>query len=361
MRDETSIDQFDFDLPKSRIAQHPCSPRDAARLLVVGGEASDRRIGDLPDILNSGDILVVNDTKVIPVRLRGTRGAASVEVTLHKDLGEGRWRAFARPGRRLRPGDRVDFAPELHDQGFHAEVESKPPEGDVILHFAMAPDALHAALATYGVMPLPPYIRRDGPSAADSAADSAGDAHDYQTMFADKAGAVAAPTAGLHFTEKLSRSLADAGVELARLTLHVGAGTFLPVKVDDISQHKMHSEYGEIDAATAAAINNARARGGRVVAVGTTCTRLLESAVDESGAVQPFRGETDIFITPGYRFRAVDVMMTNFHLPRSTLFMLVSAFGGLERMRQAYAHAIAQEYRFYSYGDACLIFPEALP
>ncbi|MBT5811110.1 MAG: tRNA preQ1(34) S-adenosylmethionine ribosyltransferase-isomerase QueA, partial [Rhodospirillaceae bacterium] len=296
MRDETSIDQFDFDLPKSRIAQHPCSPRDAARLLVVGGEASDRRIGDLPDILKSGDILVVNDTKVIPVRLRGTRGAASVEVTLHKDLGEGRWRAFARPGRRLRPGDRVDFA-----DGFGAEVESKPPEGDVILRFAMAPDALHAALAAYGVMPLPPYIRRDDPAAPDSAED----AHDYQTMFADKAGAVAAPTAGLHFTEKLSRSLTNAGVELARLTLHVGAGTFLPVKVDDISQHKMHSEYGEIDAATATAINNARSRGGRVVAVGTTCTRLLESAADDAGSVRPFRGETDIFITPGYRFRAV--------------------------------------------------------
>ena len=348
MREEISIDRFDFELPKSRIAQRPCSPRDAARLLVVGDGFSDRRVSDLPNALRPGDLLVVNDTRVIPVRLRGTRGAASVEVTLHKDMGGGRWRAFARPGRRLRPGDRVVFADD-----FHADVASKPPEGDVILHFPMAPDALHAELGEHGSMPLPPYIQRDGAVAED--------ADDYQTMFADKAGAVAAPTAGLHFTEALSRSLAEAGVELARLTLHVGAGTFLPVKVDDISQHKMHSEYGDIDPATATAINAARAKGGRIVAVGTTCTRLLESAVDDDGVVQPFRGETDIFITPGYRFRAVDVMMTNFHLPRSTLFMLVSAFGGLERMRRAYAHAIEREYRFYSYGDACLIFPETLP
>jgi S-adenosylmethionine:tRNA ribosyltransferase-isomerase len=345
MRDNASLDDFDFDLPTARIAQNPCDPRDAARLLILAREFGDRHVADLPGALRAGDILVVNDTKVIPVRLRGTRGAVSVEVTLHKDLGGGRWHAFARPGRRLRPGDRVDFA-----EGFFAEVESKPPEGDVILRFDLPPDALHVALAEHGAMPLPPYIRRDGAQAADS--------QDYQTMFADKAGAVAAPTAGLHFTEALSQALVDRGVEIARLTLHVGAGTFLPVKVEDISQHQMHAEFGEIDDATAARINVARAKGGRVVAVGTTCTRLLESAVDAAGVVQPFRGETDIFITPGYKFRAVDVMMTNFHLPRSTLFMLVSAFGGLDRMRRAYAHAIAADYRFYSYGDACLIFPE---
>lgn len=347
-RDNTSIDDFDFDLPTARIAQRPCAPRDAARLLMIEREFGDRCVGDLPGALRVGDILVVNDTKVIPVRLRGTRGAVAVEVTLHKDLGDGRWRAFAKPGRRLRPGDRVDFT-----GGFTALVASKPPEGDVILQFDLSPDALHAALAKHGKMPLPPYIRREGALAAAT--------HDYQTMFADKAGAVAAPTAGLHFTEALLQGLAGQGVELAQLTLHVGAGTFLPVKVDDIKQHKMHAEFGEIDVATAARVNAARARGGRVVAVGTTCTRLLESAVDDAGLVQPFRGETDIFITPGYKFRAVDVMMTNFHLPRSTLFMLVAAFGGLDRMRRAYAHAIAANYRFYSYGDACLIFPERAP
>jgi S-adenosylmethionine:tRNA ribosyltransferase-isomerase len=345
MSGDTSIDQFDFDLPKERIAQRPATPRDTARLLVIGDGVADKHISDLPDILKPGDLLVVNDTKVIPVRVRGRRGEVAIEATLHKDLGEGRWRAFAKPGRRLRPGDQIDFA-----EGFHAVVEAKTPEGDIVLHFPMEPDALHAALATYGEMPLPPYIRRGAASKSDGA--------DYQTMFAEKAGAVAAPTAGLHFTTALTNALGERGVEIARLTLHVGAGTFLPVKVDSIADHKMHAEYGIIDAGVAAAVNAARARGGRVVAVGTTCARLLESAADETGVLHPFQGETEIFITPGYRFRAVDILMTNFHLPRSTLFMLVSALGGLGRMREAYAYAIAQEYRFYSYGDACLIYPE---
>ncbi|MBL4720770.1 MAG: tRNA preQ1(34) S-adenosylmethionine ribosyltransferase-isomerase QueA [Alphaproteobacteria bacterium] len=347
MADDLSIDQFDFELPKARIAQHPCTPRDAARLLVIGNELSDRHISDLPEILKPGDLLVVNDTKVIPVRLRGKRDAVAIEATLHKDLGEGRWRAFAKPGRRLHVGDRVDFA-----DGFFATVDAKPPEGDVILRFAMKPEDLYAALATHGSMPLPPYIRKGRSEDSDGA--------DYQTMFAEKSGAVAAPTAGLHFTEDLTRALDVRGVEIARLTLHVGAGTFLPVKVNNIADHKMHSEYGEIDDATVALVKATRARGGRVVAVGTTCARLLESAVDADGVLQPFQGETDIFMTPGFKFRVVDVLLTNFHLPRSTLFMLVSALGGLDRMRDAYACAIDREYRFYSYGDACLIFPENL-
>ena len=343
MSGDTSIDQFDFDLPKDRIAQRPSTPRDAARLLVIGSGVADKQVSDLPDILEPGDLLVVNDTKVIPVRVRGRRGEVAIEATLHKDLGGRRWRAFAKPGRRLHPGDQIDFS-----DGFHAMVEAKTPEGDVILRFPMGPEELHAALAVHGEMPLPPYIR----------GGAASDGVDYQTMFAEKAGAVAAPTAGLHFTTALTQALGDRGVEIARLTLHVGAGTFLPVKVDSIADHKMHAEYGVVDASVAAAVNTTRARGGRVVAVGTTCARLLESAVDENGVLHPFQGETDIFITPGYRFRAVDILMTNFHLPRSTLFMLVSALGGLERMRDAYAYAIAQKYRFYSYGDACLIYPE---
>jgi len=345
MSGDDSIDQFDFDLPKERIAQRPSTPRDAARLLVIGDGVADKQVSDLPVLLEPGDLLVVNDTKVIPVRIRGRRGEVAIEATLHKDLGEGRWRAFAKPGRRLRPGDQIDFA-----DGFHAMVEGKTPDGDVVLRFPMGPEELHAALAVHGEMPLPPYIR--GGAASES------DGFDYQTMFAEKAGAVAAPTAGLHFTTALTHALGERGVEIARLTLHVGAGTFLPVKVDSITDHKMHAEYGVVDATVAAVVNATRARGGRVVAVGTTCARLLESAVDENGVLHSFQGETDIFITPGFRFRAVDILMTNFHLPRSTLFMLVSALGGLARMRDAYAHAIVQEYRFYSYGDACLIYPE---
>lgn len=316
-------------------------PRDAARLLHVGGGLGDHLVSGLPSLLRPGDVLVVNDTKVRPVQLEGRRGDVSISVTLHKDLGRGRWRAFAKPGRRLKVGDTVVFGDELP-----ASVAEKTDQGDVILQFTVSDSAFDAALQVHGRMPLPPYIRR--PAAQEQ------DFSDYQTLFAARPGAVAAPTAGLHFTEALRQSLEQRGIEIATVTLHVGAGTFLPVKVDDIAQHKMHSEYGEISEATARQINGARARGGRVVAVGTTCTRLLESAAVD-GNVVPFYDETDIFITPGFAFQAVDMLLTNFHLPKSTLFMLVCAFAGFDRMHRAYAHAIAQKYRFFSYGDACLL------
>jgi S-adenosylmethionine:tRNA ribosyltransferase-isomerase len=334
---------FDFDLPSELIAGQPARPRDAARLLDVGDTFADHVVRDLPDLLRPGDLLVYNDTRVVPARLTGNRGAARVEVTLHKREGADRWRAFARPGKRLRVGDEVVFADDLS-----AEVLAKHEEGDVDLRFRVAGAELMAALHRHGAMPLPPYIRRP-----DGALPQ--DAEDYQTVFAATEGAVAAPTAGLHFTPALLERLGERGIGRAPVTLHVGAGTFLPVKADDVRDHRMHSEWGEISPATVHAVARAREGGGRIVAVGTTSLRLLESAAQGDGRLAPFSGETDIFITPGYRFKIVDLLLTNFHLPRSTLFMLVSAFAGLERMRAAYAHAVAGGYRFYSYGDASLL------
>jgi len=344
------IEEFDFDLPRSAIAQRPVTPRDAARLLVVGDSLEDRRVRELPGLLAPGDILVFNDTRVIPARLFGRRGAAKVEVTLHKpdDGGAGaakatRWRAFARPARKLRLDDRVEF-----DGGFVATVVAKGERGEVTLAFEGSAEQFTATLERAGAMPLPPYIRR--PDGAD-----ARDREDYQTVFAARRGAVAAPTAGLHFTPELLAALDARGLRRVTVTLHVGAGTFLPVTAEDPQAHRMHSEYGEISDAAAAAVNEARTAGGRIVAVGTTALRLLESAADQGGRLHAFAGETDIFILPGYRFRIVDLLLTNFHLPRSTLFMLVCAFSGTGRMKQAYAHALDAGYRFYSYGDCCLL------
>jgi S-adenosylmethionine:tRNA ribosyltransferase-isomerase len=345
------VSDFDFDLPRTLIASHPAEPREAARLLEIGAAADggmrDHHVRDLPDLLRPGDMVVVNDTKVIPARLAGRRGTAKVEITLHKREGDARWRAFAKGARKLKAGDHVDFA-----EDFFATVADKGEDGEVTLDFSAGGPALMTALATHGFTPLPPYIARPG-------GPEVRDKFDYQTVFARHEGAVAAPTAGLHFTPALLAAMESRGIQRATLTLHVGAGTFLPVKVDDTRDHRMHSEIGEIDAATAEAINAARAKGGRVVAVGTTVTRLLESAADDSGRIHPFSGETALFITPGYRFKAIDLLLTNFHLPRSTLFMLVSAFAGLECMKQAYEHAKAERYRFYSYGDCCLLHPTA--
>jgi S-adenosylmethionine:tRNA ribosyltransferase-isomerase len=337
------LSEFDFVLPPERIAQHPAEPRDAARLLDVLSDALvDRALLDLPGLLRAGDLLVSNDTRVIKAQLTGTRGAARIDVTLHKRRDESRWDAFARPAKKLRAGDALVFAEE-----FGAEVEAKGEGGEVTLRFDRAGGALAAALERYGRMPLPPYIRR-------AAADPA-DERDYQTIFADRAGAVAAPTAGLHFTPRLLAALDAAGVRRAQVTLHVGAGTFLPVKTEDIDAHRMHAEWAELPAATAAAIAETRARGGRVIAVGTTSLRTLEGVAALHGAPVAWSGDLDLFIRPGFAFRVVDLLLTNFHLPRSTLFMLVAAFSGLERMRCAYAHAIASGYRFFSYGDACLL------
>jgi S-adenosylmethionine:tRNA ribosyltransferase-isomerase len=345
-------DDFDFDLPRDLIAQRPVEPRDRARLLHVGGGAgnsglADHSVCDLPDLLREGDLLVTNDTKVIPARLAGRRGAAGVEVTLHQALDGGTWKAFARPARKLSPGDRVDFAAD-----FSAQVTDKGEAGEVTLAFDRRDGELLAALESHGIMPLPPYIQRDK-------SGDRRDRHDYQTVFARREGAVAAPTAGLHFTEALLHRLSDRGIGRVNVTLHVGAGTFLPVKTDEVEAHTMHSETGEISAEAAAAINAARAAGGRIVAVGTTALRLLESVASQDGAVSAFTGDTSLFILPGYRFKVVDLLMTNFHLPRSTLFMLVCAFAGKARMEAAYAHAIAAGYRFYSYGDASLLEPES--
>ncbi|TCP37146.1 tRNA preQ1(34) S-adenosylmethionine ribosyltransferase-isomerase QueA [Sphingomonas sp. BK235] len=340
-----NVDLFDFDLPPERIALRPASPRDAARLLVVRGDGlDDRTVADLPDVLRAGDLLVFNDTRVIPAQLEGSRGNARIGATLHKREGPRRWRAFVRNAKRLRDGDAIDFG-----AGVSATARDRADDGSWALDFA-GDEPIELLLERAGRMPLPPYIA--GKRAAD-----ARDADDYQTMFAAEPGAVAAPTAALHFTPALLERLATAGVEHATLTLHVGAGTFLPVKAEDTADHKMHAEWGRIDQATADRLNAVRARGGRVIAVGTTSLRLIESAAGEDGIVRPFEGDTAIFITPGYRFRGVDGLMTNFHLPRSTLFMLVSALMGLERMQAAYAHAIAREYRFYSYGDASLLLP----
>ncbi len=338
------VDAFDFDLPRELIAGRPAAPRDSSRLLEIdGADLHDRHFRDLPRLLAAGDVVVFNDTRVIPARLTGRRGGARVEVTLHKDAGDGCWDAFARPAKKLRPGDEVVFG-----ESFAAEVVARGEGGEVRLRFAESGQALRAALQRHGVAPLPPYIPRvDGPDARD--------ARDYQTVYARHDGAVAAPTAGLHFTPGLLSKLEERGVAAVYVTLHVGAGTFLPVKADDTRDHHLHAETGRLDAGAADAVNGARAGGARVVAVGTTSLRLLESAADESGRVDPFEGETALFITPGYRFKVVDALITNFHLPRSTLFMLVSAFAGLEPMRAAYGHAKRAGYRFYSYGDACLI------
>lgn len=354
-------DLFDFELPPESIALRPAHPRDAARLLVVqpGAALQDRRVSDLAQVLRPGDQLVVNDTKVIPAQLAGRRigrdAEPRIEATLIKRLDGSRWQALVKPAKKLIEGDTIRFGNEGRVcllGHLDAQVEAKGDNGEVTLTFLFHGPTLDQAIADVGAPPLPPYIAsRRTPDEQDSS--------DYQTMFAEHEGAVAAPTAGLHFTPALEAALQARGVAIHRLTLHVGAGTFLPVKADDTAEHKMHSEWGTISEDTAAALNAARAGGGRIVAVGTTSLRLLESATDADGIIKSFSGNTDIFITPGYRFRAVDVLMTNFHLPRSTLFMLVSAFSGLDTMKKAYAHAIASGYRFYSYGDASLLFPDS--
>jgi S-adenosylmethionine:tRNA ribosyltransferase-isomerase len=352
-------DLFDFALPPGRIALRPASPRDTARLLVVRGAAvfEDRSVRDLPALLKRGDQIVVNDTKVIPATLHGRRiGRAgsepAIEATLHRRVDGSRWRAFVKPARKLATGDVVRFGEEgrvCFLGQLDATVEAKGEGGDVTLSFAFHGPMLDQAIDERGDMPLPPYIAaRRPPDERDRA--------DYQTLFARHEGSVAAPTAGLHFTDELVAALAARGIGIHKVTLHVGAGTFLPVKAADTADHRMQPERGTVSAATTQALNEAREDGGRIVAVGSTSLRLIETAVDESGRLQPFEGETALFITPGHRFRAVDVLMTNFHLPRSTLFMLVAAFAGLDAMRAAYAHAIAAGYRFYSYGDACLLF-----
>jgi S-adenosylmethionine:tRNA ribosyltransferase-isomerase len=354
-------DLFDFDLPPDRIALRPASPRDSARLLVVRPSAEplleDRTVRDLPDLLKPGDQLVVNDTKVIPAQLSGRRmgseSAPHIEATLIKRLDGSRWQALVKPARKLKPGDTVRFGEEGHVcflGQLDATVEAKGEAGEVTLAFAFNGPVLDEAIAAHGEVPLPPYI-------ASRRATDERDRSDYQTLFAREEGAVAAPTAGLHFTDRLMGDLVARGVGLHTVTLHVGAGTFLPVKVDDLEEHKMHAEWGQVTGEVAEALNAARAvPGRRIVAVGTTSLRLLESAAQSDGTIAPFAGDTSLFITPGYRFRAVDVLITNFHLPRSTLFMLVAAFCGVDTMKRAYAHAVESGYRFYSYGDAFLLF-----
>lgn len=339
------VDLFDFDLPPDRIALRPAVPRDAARMLVLAGEdTSDTIVSDLPRQLRAGDCLIFNDTRVIPAQLDGRRGSARIGATLHKREGLRDWRAFVRNAKRLHDHDIIDFG-----HGVSATASARGADGSWLLHFAGS-EPVELLLERAGSMPLPPYIAGKRPT-------DARDAEDYQTMFADKPGAVAAPTAALHSTPALMAALAAAGIGHEKLTLHVGAGTFLPVKADDTDDHGMHAEWGRIEPEAAARMNAARARGGRLIAVGTTSLRLLESACDDKGEIMPFSGDTAIFITPGYRFKAIDGLMTNFHLPRSTLFMLVSALMGRERMQAAYAHAIASGYRFYSYGDASLLLP----
>jgi S-adenosylmethionine:tRNA ribosyltransferase-isomerase len=338
-----NLSDFDYDLPANRIAQFPARPRDSARLLHVGATLVDYHVRDLPALLDAGDILVANDTLVIPAQLEAMRGGASVGITLDQPRADGTWHALARNARRLRDGDTLDFA-----GGLSATVVSRGPDGGVALRFDRAGEDFAEALNQAGALALPPYIdRSSGPTEAD--------ATDYQTVFAHHAGAVAAPTAGLHFTPALLDALAARDVGVARVTLHVGAGTFLPVRTDDVHSHRMHTERGEVAQPAAEAIVRAKAAGGRVVAVGTTSLRVLETAAVADGTVRPWQGETDLFILPGHPFRTADLLLTNFHLPRSTLLMLVSAFAGTERIRRAYAHAIASDYRFYSYGDATLL------
>ena len=341
------VDLFDFDLPPENIALRPASPRDSARLLAAAGPSGieDRAVRDLPSLLRAGDMLVFNDTRVIPAQLEGRRGEARIGATLHKRTGLRQWQAFLRNAKRVREGDRIEFG-----AGVTAIADARDEDGGVTLEFE-GEEPVEILLERAGTMPLPPYIASKRPTDEQ-------DRSDYQTMFAREDGAVAAPTAALHFTPELMDAIAAAGVLTQTLTLHVGAGTFLPVKAQDTDDHRMHAEWGRIDAAAADRLNAARAAGGRLIAVGTTSLRLLESAAGEDGVIRPFADETRIFITPGYRFRAVDGLMTNFHLPKSTLFMLVSALMGRERMQAIYAHAIAQGYRFYSYGDSSLLLPE---
>ena len=339
------VDLFDFDLPQDRIALRPARPRDSARLLLVdGADISDHQVLDLPSLLRSGDVLVFNDTKVIPAQLEGSRGDATIGATLHKRQGPREWQAFLRNAKRARVGDSIDFGADVH-----ASVVEKAEDGSALLHFH-GEEPVEVMLERAGRMPLPPYIASKRPADAE-------DRSDYQTMFARVEGAVAAPTAALHFTPRLLEALERQGIGRETLTLHVGAGTFLPVKAEDTTAHKMHAEWGRIDEATAERLNAVRASGGRLIAVGTTSLRLLESAARDDGRIRPFEGDTAIFITPGYRFKAIDGLITNFHLPRSTLFMLVSALMGLDVMKSAYAHAIEAGYRFYSYGDASLLLP----
>lgn len=361
------LSDFDFDLPENHIALRPAEPRDAARLLVVrpGEELADHIVRELPDFLRPGDALVFNDTRVIPARLSGLRegrttGGAdgtpvAVEATLHRRVSPSRWSAFMRPGKRLKVGDRVAFGSQedraCEGDRLDATVAEKHEGGEVVLAFDISGPDLDIGIAKHGDMPLPPYI-------AAKRGEDERDRADYQTVYAREDGSVAAPTAGLHFTPDLLERLKEKGVSLHFVTLHVGAGTFLPVKTDDVSEHKMHAEFGEVSAQVADALNAVHAAGGRIICVGTTSLRLLESATGEDGIVRPFADETAIFITPGYRFRAADVLMTNFHLPRSTLFMLVSAFAGQATMRAAYEHAISTGYRFYSYGDGSLLFKD---
>jgi S-adenosylmethionine:tRNA ribosyltransferase-isomerase len=340
------VDLFDFDLPQERIALRPARPRDSGRLLLVdAGQLSDHQMLELPDLLRRGDVLVFNDTKVIPAQLEGRRGAATIGATLHKRQGPREWQAFLRNARRARVGDNIDFG-----VGVSASVIEKTEDGSALLQFH-GDEPVELLLERAGRMPLPPYIASRRPADVDDRAD-------YQTMFAREEGAVAAPTAALHFTPRLINALHARGIGRETLTLHVGAGTFLPVKAEDTNGHQMHSEWGRIDAVTADRLNAARASGGRLIAVGTTSLRLLESAAGDDGVIRPFEGDTAIFITPGYSFKAIDGLITNFHLPRSTLFMLVSAFMGLDVMKAAYAHAIDAEYRFYSYGDSSLLLPQ---
>jgi S-adenosylmethionine:tRNA ribosyltransferase-isomerase len=340
------VDLFDFDLPEERIALRPARPRDSARMLLVdGNRLEDRTVRDLPQLLRAGDVLVFNDTKVIPAQLEGRRGEARIGATLHKREDLRRWWAFVRNAKRVREGDRITFG-----GGVEAICEGRAEDGALLLHF-LGEEPVEVLLHRAGTMPLPPYIASKRPI-------DAADAEDYQTMFAAREGAVAAPTASLHFTPRLMEALDAAGIARETLTLHVGAGTFLPVKAEDTADHKMHAEWGRIDAAAAERLSAVRAAGGRIIAVGTTVLRLLESAADERGRIQPFEGDTSIFITPGYHWKAIDGLMTNFHLPKSTLFMLVSALMGLDTMQRAYAHAIAEGYRFYSYGDSSLLLPQ---
>lgn len=352
------LSDFDFDLPPERIALRPATPRDAARLLCVSPSSAltDHRVSDLPTLLSPGDALVFNDTRVIAARLKGIRErdgvAATIHATLHKRLDDARWAAFARPAKRLKVGDWIAFARHETACGLGARVEALGEGGEVTLAFERAGPDLDLAIAEHGAMPLPPYIAAKRP-------EDDQDQRDYQTIFARAPASVAAPTAGLHFTPELMAALATRGVSSHFLTLEVGAGTFLPVKTEAVSDHRMHAERGVISQTTAAALNTVRAKGGRLICVGTTSLRLIESAADEAGSIHPFDGDTDIFITPGHRFRAVDGLMTNFHLPKSTLFMLVSALAGQETMKRAYGHAIASGYRFYSYGDASLLWRQA--
>jgi len=353
------VDLFDFDLPTESIALRPSEPRDCARMLIVPageGRLEDRQVRDLPHLLRPGDALVVNDARVIRARLHGYRcrrvTRARIEATLIEQLSPSSWRAMARPAKKLAAGDRLSFG-STHGDSFipllEAEVQGRAEEGELTIAFDRSGLALEEAIEACGSIPLPPYI------ASRRLADSRDD-RDYQTLFAERPGAVAAPTAGLHFTRELLHVLEAAGISLHRLTLHVGAGTFLPVRVQDTRDHVMHAEYCSLSEETADALNVVKGRGGRIVAVGTTALRCLESAACSGRGISAFHAKTDIFITPGYRFRVVDVLMTNFHLPRSTLFMLVCAFGGLDRLKAAYAHAVRSGYRFYSYGDATLIF-----